>query len=1027
MKSNIIGGTTIGGCVSQHPNRIKTPSLLSASLRASSFSESALRKAVRRSFTLVPILAGGLAVSAHAQDATKDTEKPVEVDKVQVTGSRIRAVDTETSNPVFSINRDAIRLTGATTIGDLLQQLPAASGVATNPQVNNGGGNGAASVNLRGLGPERTLVLVDGRRVVGTTFSDLDYFDLNTLPINMVERVEVLKEGASAVYGSDAIGGVVNIITRKQFSGAEAEATYGKTTEGDGRHRDINFTYGAHSAHGHAVFGLEYQDQGEIMAKDRAISSLPTAYYYGHKSPNVGTSSRVPGGRWFLPAGNSFGCGSVTRLPGTDGNSLDDYRCFTNNFDVGETDRYNFLGENLLLTPAKRYEAFMEGENDVTSNIQFFGFGLFNHTQSNSQLAAEPFDNGTTQAVIGAPVISANNVYNPFGADISTFALRPTLVGDRIETVNTSTYQGTLGFRGTLIDKYQWETAYSYGRIDQHESDYGFLNFSGLLSALGPSFFADADGNAVVPVTPGVAPAGTTAVCGTPGNIIQQCAPINPFGTIGNTIAATGTTANKVIKQTQKAYDATINGDLFTLPAGPLAAAFGFEWRKYTLDSIPDGLEQAFLLSENNSRPTQGDYEVREFYAELRIPILANKPWVESLILTPGVRHSNYSTFGNTTNAKYGLEYRPIHDLLLRYTYAEVFRAPTVNDLFKGDLQDAPLFTDLCNGLAADDTDPNHLAACRNVVADGTFRQANNQATAVRKGNPDLQPETGFTTDVGFVYNPSWYRPMTLEADLWHYNIKNAIGLIDTGTSLNACFNFGILCEDVGRDADGQLSQGIEPLANLGRFDTSGLDFGVALRYPKTRWGSWTAKVDTAYLADYHTTLEAQGVLLDSIDFQGKGDGGGTGSFPRWKTFSTLTWKGGDFSIDVRDRFIGSFTEGSFYSPQGNQDGAIDANDAGQCAGAGKTAPVDPADPTGLQLRCSRKSGIANYVDTSVTYELAKFGAAFTAGVTDMFNQRGRFLASGTLVGNGTGYPTDTTLYDLTGRAFFGRVRVTFK
>ena len=988
--------------------------------------EGRLRASVRVALAIgaTSVALGGTAFAADAEPATQ-------LEKVQVTGSRIRAVDIQTSNPVFTIDRAGIRATGATTIGELLQSLPAAAGVVTNPQVNNGGGNGGAEVNLRGLGGERTLVLLDGRRVIGTTFSDISYVDLNTFPVNMIERIEILKEGASAIYGSGAIGGVVNILTRKRFTAGELEGTYGRTQHNDGTRQNVNATWGSGTNESHVVVGLNYERQNSINASARPLTSHPTAFYYTALDPNAGTSGRVPGGRWTLPAGSAarthYGCGSVTRLDGHSGASEDDYRCFVNNAGPGATDRYNFLPDNLLLTPSKRYEIFALGEHDVTHDIQFYGSGYFTHTQSNAQLAAEPFDNGTASAVIGRTTISKDNIYNPFGTDISTFALRPTLVGDRIETVNTSTYQATAGFKG-LLDRFQWDTAYTFGRIDQHESDYGFLNFANLKNQLGPSFYSDASGNQVPAGT-----AGATPVCGTPGHIIPQCTPVNPFGTVGNTIASLGTTANTIVQQDQQTIDANIGGDVVQLPAGPLAANVGFEYRKYTFSKIPDGREQSFELSENNSLTTQGTYNVREYYAEFRVPLLAGLPGVESLTLTPGTRYSNYSSFGNTVNSKIGLEYRPYNDLLIRANYADVFRAPTVNDLFKGALQDSPGFTDPCNGYGGPNNPQtaNGDLACQNVPTDGTFKQLNTQASAVRTGNTDLKPEKGFMTDFGLVFNPSWYHPLTVEVDYFKYSINKNIGLLDSQNSVNACFNQGQLCQFVGRDSDGQLNASIEPTFNLGALVTQGLDFGIRLSYPKAAVGSialggFVLSVDTTYLQKWETSTVVAGQTLDFQSLAGQTDGGGNGTFPRWKSFATLTWNLGPFSASLRDRFIGTVGEGSVYF-NGNPDSAIDVNDAGQCGttNAG-TVPADPSDPTGLQLLCHRSVGVANYVDLSGTYALKVIDTSFTFGVTDLFNQGGKFTASSILAG-GTGYPTDPAIYDITGRAFFTRVKVEFK
>ena len=964
---------------------------------------------------------------ALAQDAA------AQLQGVEVTGSRIRSAESQTSNPVFVMDRKAIAATGSTTLGALLQSIPAAQGVVTNPQVNNGGGNGGASVNLRGLGAQRTLVLLDGHRVIGTTFSDISYVDLDSLPINMVERIEVLKEGAAAVYGSDAIGGVVNIITRKNFKGGELEGTAGITTRGDGYHHNINATYGTSGPKGRAVFGLDYDRNDAIKASKRSVSSQPTAYYYAQLDQNAGTSSRAPTGKFKVPSftdASGKTCTSVTRIAGTDGftgGNLANYRCFINNAQPGPTDRYNFLPENLLLTPAKRYGMFGNGSYDVTPDIQFYGNAFFMHVTSLAQLAPEPFDTGTIQGVISptaAVPISASSVYNPFGADVTNYALRATLAGDRILTSNTNTYQGTVGFKGELLDRFDWDVGYTYGRIDQVNNDYGYLNFGNLFNQLGPSYI-DATG----------------AHCGKTGAPIPQCVPLDVFGTQGATVKSLAVTANTSTVQDQSQFLATLSGDLFPLPAGMVGSAFGFEFRSYHFANTPDALEQQFLLSEANSKATNGDYNVREIFGELRIPILKDLPGVKSLDFTPGVRYSDYSSFGSTTNAKYGLEYRPYSDLLVRATYTDVFRAPTVNDLFKGNTQDSPLFTDPCNGYggAANPRTANGDLACGpNVPTDGSFHAANTQGSAIRTGNPNLSPETGFATDFGLVFSPSFYKPLSVEADFYKYSIKNDIGLLGTQTAANACFGGGVACQyggAVARDVTGNLNLGIEPTLNLGDLSTEGLDFGFKLNYPKThignfQTGSFVITTDATYLVSYKTSTIINGYEADYQSLAGQTDGGSNGTFPRFKGTLAVYWNEGPWSATLYDRYIGNVREGSIYytDPSGhlNQDSVIDVADGGQCATTGGNQ-VSAGPGTGNTIQCRRQVGDNNYIDVTGSYKIVKIGTTITLGITDLGDAKGKFLASGTTGGNGTGYPSDPTAYDLTGRAFFAKMKVEFK
>ncbi|MGA8276611.1 MAG: TonB-dependent receptor plug domain-containing protein, partial [Rhodanobacteraceae bacterium] len=290
------------------------------------------------------IALGCIAMPAVAQDAQdqNNTQQGEKLETITVTGSNIRRVDIETANPVITIDRAQIEQSGKLTIGDLVQELPSIAGAATNPQVNNGGGAGSSTVSLRGLGSNRTLILIDGQRVLNN--------DINTIPASVVERIEVLKDGASSVYGSDAIGGVVNFIMRKDYQGAEFTGDYGISDKDDGERKGASITIGQTTDRGSVVAGLNYNKFDAVSAGARDFSRNALYYYSLYGGAFAGGSSRTPTGRIFLPSNlqNQFGCGSVTRIAGTSGGSLSDYRCFTG------SDFYNYQPLNVILTPQER-------------------------------------------------------------------------------------------------------------------------------------------------------------------------------------------------------------------------------------------------------------------------------------------------------------------------------------------------------------------------------------------------------------------------------------------------------------------------------------------------------------------------------------------------------------------------------------------------------------------------------------------------------------------------------------------------
>ncbi|HEY2145389.1 MAG TPA: TonB-dependent receptor plug domain-containing protein, partial [Steroidobacteraceae bacterium] len=286
-----------------------------------------------------------LAADAAAA-ATTGTAASNELEEVVVTGTRVRRVDAETASPVFVLDQSQISQSGAVTVGDLVSRIPSIAGAATNPSVNNGGGFGESNIELRGLDAKRTLILIDGRRVnlVGASGA----VDVNQIPLNLIDHVDVLKEGAGAIYGSDAIAGVVNFVTRKNLDGVELTGDWGESTKHDAQHHNVGLMWGGNSDKFHFEAGFNYNQQDELNMGQRNWSKYALYLYSGVFSK--GGSSRVPTGRASLSPGlaTAFGCPSVTRIAGAAGTALTDYRCYTG------ADAFNYQPYNLNITPQER-------------------------------------------------------------------------------------------------------------------------------------------------------------------------------------------------------------------------------------------------------------------------------------------------------------------------------------------------------------------------------------------------------------------------------------------------------------------------------------------------------------------------------------------------------------------------------------------------------------------------------------------------------------------------------------------------
>ncbi len=837
-----------------------------------------------KAMNLALLSAGAVAALTPPEVLAQETtgaQGSDELEQIIVTGSRIRRVDEETASPVFTLDRESISSAGVTTIGDLLQQIPAVSGAATNPQVNNGGGTGASSIELRGLGTQRTLVLLNGRRLGNLGFAN-GGADVNVIPTNLVERVDVLKEGAGAIYGSDAVGGVVNFITRTDFDGLEIGYDYGNSSRGDGELNTVNMAWGATGERGSIAVSGTYQKQEAISSGNRSHTN-EAIYFYTYVFS--GGSSRTPTGRISLPAGNSFGCGSVTRIDGAAGSSLADYRCF-----VSGPDSYNYQPFNLILTPQERSSIYTQANYKVTDEIEAYTEVLHNYTTSGFQLAPLPFD-----ARSDTVVIPVDNVYNPFGVafgasgdNVYNQALwRLEGLGTRRSKTDTTTDQITLGVRGDLgLGNWTWDVGGTYSSVDQDSAIEGYLFKPLLAPAFGPNF-RDTDG---------------VVKCGSPGNVIAGCVPVNPFNLeTPESIEALGRIGagyNTNYSFTQTIAQANFNGDLFELPAGPLQGAFGLEYMEQTgnfntdfnTEAQPPLYNVCQLSNETCSGDSKGDYDVKSVYVELFAPILKDAMLAQALNFTAGVRYSDYSQFDTSTDMTFKVEWRPIADLLIRGSYAEVFRVPTIYDLYQAPASSASQFNDPCVGLTAANVaaNPNLALACQNVLQNGTFEQPNSQIDGLLLGNEELVPETGEVLTYGIVYDPSWLPGFSVNVDVWDYSLENVITQIDVNTIADQCVDNGDpqFCGLISRFSDGTIFQIRQPTSNFGKLDTSGIDMGMKYLWRDTAVGDFRFAIDATYIDAY-----------DSVVFPGTApiEVAGTynrqyGNYASWRGVASVGW-----------------------------------------------------------------------------------------------------------------------------------------
>ncbi|MBY6281583.1 MULTISPECIES: TonB-dependent receptor domain-containing protein [Stenotrophomonas maltophilia group] len=873
-----------------------------------------LKSSQLRDAVVIALVAGATTATAHAQEATN-------LDRIEVTGSRIRQVDTETAQPVLSISRASIEKSGFKTVADVLQNIAAAGSpaISRSEPLSSGEAVGGFYIDLRNLGAERTLVLVDGKRL-GASVSGLQ--DVSQIPSAIVERIDVLKDGASSIYGSDAIAGVINIITRKNFQGLEANAYVGQYGEGDGQKTSYDFVAGFTGDRGSITIGAEYAEEKEVWAKDRWFSRYPRTTF--HPAQNWS-----PVSQW----------GTIID-PDTDDwlvlNRGGDYRDVNQYHDqdfagiTGDTSNSNT--QMHLLTPTKRRSVFANVQYDLTDNIRFVSDLLYTRRESQAQVAGYPLQSASYER-LGAKW-DADSYYNPFGKDMG-FMRRGWEV-PRLSTNKLTTFRFTGALQGSFQfnDKYfDWEAGYIYQNSENQQSQTGNYNVLAVNAATGPSFFNPATGRVECGTAAGLVD-GSNPIYG-PG--AGGCLPWNPAIPFGRT-GDGGLTGNPDLQQflfpttkntgevTTKTYYANIAGSLFTLPAGDLGFALGYEYREDKGSYNPDALSQTGYSTDLAAGPTGGGYDVNEVYLELNVPILADLPGAKELSFNAATRYSKYSTFGDTTNNKFGLKWKPIDQLLVRATYAEGFRAPTIDNLYGGSSQTFAYFTDPCDTTFGSTDQPGVAARCAAAIGPtaSTFRQLR-QGYVPASGpdeqtpdpfnavsNPNLTPEKSKSKTVGLVWSPTFAQGLNMSLDWWNIKITNTIVTDSPDDQLNDCYVLGIAerCNSFTRDPNRHnvINLTYAP-RNAGYQETEGFDFDVAYRFETDSWGTFSANLQNSYVTkNVLKTTNAQQVPVSILN--------GFGSNFRLRSNLVLGWERGDWGVTWGTRYFSSVKERCYYSDE---------------------------------------------------------------------------------------------------------------
>ncbi len=898
--------------------------------------------ALRAGVAFAALIGGSTAAQAQSTQPPADVSQtpasaapPSSGGEIVITGSRIRRNPLDLDAPRVFVDQQDIAKTGLSSINDVLQRLPS-SGGGTNSKFNNSGnlgnppdgggvGAGSAEIDLRYLGSRRTLVLVDGLRFVpGASASGVPpSVDLNAIPESMIERVEVLQDGASAVYGSDAIAGVVNIITKQHQRGFQASAQYGQYQQGDGETQNYQLSWGNGDKHRLSiVLGGNYVKQGAVSSGDRAISAFPNPYadscqIFDSGGNNIaGCSSFLPNGRF---TGTIFG-GTATLINApTNTPTIANFRPRDTH---NPADTFNFAPFNYLQIPLDRYGLFANAKYELADNFHFSVKGMWNERKSKNQAAPLPFGIGAgcgCTPFLDATGVDATNPFNPFGIDLDSsnfsFILRRFVEGGPrrfSQKVDTSylvgSFDGSFNVGGR---EWYWDVNGVYGHNQAKQRMLGNINSQKLRFALGDL---------------------TTCTTGStdPTNPLFGCVPFNLFGGAGSITQEMidYVTFIQNDRSKQDLWDASgnVSGELFDLPGGPLSIAAGAEYRDQSGSFDPDQVVQNGFSSDIPAAHTGGGIHSTEVYAEVNAPVLKDITAINLLELSGAVRFSHYktdpepasgnpsTTFSHTT-WKGQVNYKPIKALRFRGSYAQGFRAPSIGELFGSLSRFDQTILDPCSQSALPNTYNTSTTVKNNCIAhgvpnDSSYTQANPQISVAVGGNPNLEPETSTSWIFGGVFSPSFLPGFSVEANHYNIRVKRAIQPIDAQFTINNCElnNDPVSCALVTR-VGGTLTQINGILGNIAGIRTKGWDVNVAYRTPKTRMGRFGFTWNNTFLRNYDVLVPITGGT-QVISREGTEQGSPSQGFPKWKSVGILDWDLANFGASLTGRYVSKLTEG---------------------------------------------------------------------------------------------------------------------
>jgi outer membrane receptor protein involved in Fe transport len=1060
IKGTLLATTMIAGAAFAMPAYAQTTTTTTTTQTPTTGTQTttATDPAVRPADSQIP--APGVAPQEAADQSVPAGNDPNEV---VVTGTLIRNPNLEQSTPVNVTTADTIELKQSNVAEEVLREIP---GVVANvgSAVNNGNG-GASYVDLRGLGSIRNIVLLDGNRIAPSGLAGR--VDLNNIPLALVDRVDALTGAAVTTYGADAITGVVNFVTKKNFAGVEASASEQITQKGDGNYFRADLTMGANfdDGRGNAVLSVGYQNADPVYQGDRAFSVFQVDSYTGGAGGS-GTSvpSRFSGTRPIdavtgLPSTNpAVANGGVRQVNPTTGQAIPTFATF------------NFNPYNIFQTPFTRYNLFSQASYEVSDAIEVYGRGLFSKNTVDTIIAPSGAFGGSVVVNLNNPFLpaalrnqfcafnvaptpaggAAQTVYTPrftpaecAAAAIATgpsdpnyrtvttaLSRRTTEVGPRISNYQTQVFDMRIGARGAVTSTIDWDLSGAYGESENNQTILGYT--------LQSRFRQGSLVNGTV----------ANPVCVDPTN---NCVPVNIFGPEGSISPAAADflseNSSTIIRTSLAQARAVVSGDVgFASPLAvqPVGFALGAEYRKYGAQQSSDLLAKTAgeLGGAGGAAPDiDGGYTVYEGYAELVAPLIEDRPFFKSLTLEAGARYSDYKIRDaggyNTWTYKAGGSWEPVDGVKFRGNYSRAVRAPNIGELFTPQTVGLTnLAVDPCAGNAPL-TNANLRAICIAQGAPaGTIGSIINptaaQANILTGGNLNLQPEKANTYTVGVVLQPDFLPRFSVSLDYYNIRIKDVIGTALPGDIVAACFgnitaasasdpactSFGRNPITGGLDGDAATTNGLfGPTTNLGELYTDGVDLIANYRHKLgfadlalSFVGNYTRNSEYNSNADSSSGFfrECTGYYSVNCSF--------TGSIqPKFQFSQRTTLTSGKVDLSLLWRWI----DGVDFEPRQFEDD-LAAAVSGDCA--------DPSglDPDGCVVDPAYRSIPAeHYFDLAARFNASE-NMTFTLSVQNLLNNKPKIVGNtigSTTFNSGNVFPST---YDSLGRRFAAGVRLKF-